>query len=154
VPWEENGTVPFGRSRRGHTLLELVAAAAILAITVVPALRMVGTGLENGVRIENQGLVTMLAGGKLEEQLCVAGAAWTNVTLTGSFASEGYSYLRFRVVRSDAPADGGIVNRLMAITATVWHDADSDAVQDAGETSATFATKVARMAKYQTVAGS
>jgi hypothetical protein len=38
----------------------------------------------------------------------------------------------------------------MAVTVTVWHDANSNASRDAGESYITMASKVAKLATYST----
>jgi hypothetical protein len=50
---------------------------------------------------------------------------------------------------SDAAADGGIANQLMAISSTVWSDTNSDGNLDAGEPKVIFASKQARNVSYQ-----
>lgn len=141
--------VKRSHSRRGHTLLELVVAASLLAVTIVPALRLMRDALTQSRRIETMGLITTLAQGKLEERACISGASWTTGTTTGNYSADGYSLLKFKVVASDAAVDGGITNRLMAVTATVWEDTNGDNLQTSGELAATFATKIAKMALYQ-----
>ncbi len=42
-----------------------------------------------------------------------------------------------------------IVDQLMAVVATVWHDEDGDSTQDADEPSATFSSKIAKMVVYE-----
>lgn len=138
--------------RAAHTLLELVCAATILAITLVPALRMMRDAIENGERTEKLAALNQLCVSKLEEQLCLAASAWNAATAAGSFSAEGYSTIRYSVLASQDPADGGIANQLMAVTVTVWDDGDGDGALDAGEPRVSLASKVARLAKYQTKA--
>ena len=133
----------------GHTMLELVAAGVLLAVTLVPALRMMRDGMTISSQIENRGLMTMFCVSKLDEGLALAAANWASGTFTGSFVADGYAQLRYRTVTSDAVAAGGIVGRLMSVTTTVWQDTNGNAVHDSGESSVVYASKIANMAVYQ-----
>lgn len=135
--------------RRGQTLLELVAATTILTIALVPALRMMRDAIRVGIRTERANLMTTFCTSKLEEQLMRTAAAWNPSTVSGDFSAEGYPNLRFQVIMSDAVADGGIVNRLMAISSTVWDDSNADDDLDAGESNVVLASKQARNVSYE-----
>jgi hypothetical protein len=50
--------MPFSWRRRGQTLLELIAAITLLAVTLTPALRILRDALEQDRRIETLELVT------------------------------------------------------------------------------------------------
>jgi hypothetical protein len=134
--------------RRGQTLLELIAAVTVLAATVTPALVILRNALEQTRRIETLELLTTLCVSKLEEQLAVACAAWSTGTAAGDFSADGYSQVRFSVASSDQAGDGGIPDRLMSVTATVWEDQNGNAALDAGELSVVLASKVAKMEGY------
>ena len=137
------------RRRRGQTLLELVAATTILTIALVPALRMMRDAIKVGRRTETANLMTTFCTSKLEEHLMRTAAAWNPSTVTGDFSAEGYADLKFQVIMSDAVADGGIANQLMAIASTVWDDTNGDDDLDAGEPNVVFASKQARNVSYQ-----
>jgi hypothetical protein len=134
--------------------LELVAATSLLAVAIVPGLRLMRDALELSRQIETQGLLTTLCVSKLEEHLMQAGATWLETTATGTFAAEGYATLRFEVTRSHDPAGGGIADRLMTVSATVWEDENVNGVLDSGEASIVLASKLAKMERYQNAAGS
>ncbi len=145
---------PGNADRRcAHTLLELVAAASLLAATLAPALRILRDALEHSRRVESLHLLTTSCVSKLEEHLCLAGATWLETAVAGDLAAEGYPDVRFRVVRSQNALDGGIPDRLMSVVVTVWSDTDSDGALDAGEPSAVMGGKVAKMARYRDEAG-
>lgn len=144
---------PFSASpRSGQTLLELIAASALLALAIVPALRLLRGALEQTDRCEGLEASTNYCVSKLEEHLAQAGGQWTEVVSAGTFATEGRPALRYQVVRSDDSSAGGIPDRLMAVTATVWDDQDGDALQDTGEPSAQLSSKVSKMANLIDVA--
>jgi hypothetical protein len=128
--------------------LELIVAITLLAATITPALRILRDALEQTRRIETWELLTTLCVSKLEERLAIACAAWSSGAVAGDFAAEGYSQVRFSVVSSDQAAAGGIPDRLMSVTATVWEDQNGNAALDAGEPSVVLASKAANMEGY------
>jgi hypothetical protein len=133
---------------RGQTLLELLAASALLAATLTPALGIMSEALEQDRRLETLELLATFCADKLEEHMVLTASTWSIATTTGDFSSEGYAQLRYSVVCSDSAVDGGIADRLMAITATVWEDANGNAGLDSGELSVVFRTKVASLTGY------
>jgi hypothetical protein len=135
--------------RRAQTLLELVGATTIIALALVPALRMMRDSLRVTRDTETADLLATLSASALEEHLLRIAVAWTPSTVTGTFAAQGYPRVRFQVVRSDSPANGGIAGSLMSITSTAWDDRDNDGSLDAGEPRVTYASKLARNVAYQ-----
>ena len=138
--------------RPAQTLLELVCASTILALTLTPALRMIRDSMEQGQWVEKIEALNILCISKLEERLCVGAAAWSDSTTTGNFSAEGYSTLKYSLVASQDPASGGMTNQLMAVTATVWDDTNNNDALDSGEPRTTMASKVSKLAKYQSKA--
>ena len=136
--------------RRATSLLELTVAVGLLALTLVPALRLMRDAVGWGESVDNRELIATLCVSKLEEQLASVAGNWANSTASGSFSSEGFSAIRYDVTASDAVSDGGLVDQLMTVTVTVWHDADGDTTLDSGESYTTMASKVANMAAYST----
>jgi len=135
-------------ARPGHTLLELVMAAALMALALVPALGLMQDALDINEEIMSQQMINTLCISKLEEQLALAAASFTEATASGSFSGDGYSSLRYTTSRSTDEVDGGVPDELMVVSATVWEDADADTVLDSDEPQATFSSKVAKMALY------
>ncbi|MGI8982623.1 MAG: hypothetical protein ACR2FY_25605 [Pirellulaceae bacterium] len=137
------------KSRRGQSLLEVIAASTIIATALVPALRMMRDSLEVSRSVEEADLMSTLCVDKLEEHMNKVAGDWNKTTASGDFtALEGRSYLKFQVSKSDAVPDGGIGNRLMAITAVVWNDANGNGSLDGGEKKVSFATKVSKFVSY------
>jgi hypothetical protein len=135
--------------RRGLSLLEVVAASALLAATLVPALRILRDALSLSRSNETRSLLTTLCVSTMEQHLPLSADSWTTSTVSGNFSADGYSAVKFQVVRSDSSGSGGIPDKLMAITVTVWEDANSDATVNTGELSVVMATKVAKLSLYQ-----
>ena len=143
-------------NRGGQSLLELVAATTIIAIALVPALRMMRDSLRIGRETETANLMATLSASRLEEYLLLSagqwgdipvGNNWNTTTVSGNYSADGYPNLKFTVVRTDA-APSGIAAQLLSITATVWNDLDNDNVLDAGEPRSVFATKLSRNVAY------
>lgn len=137
------------KSRRGQSLLEVIAASTIIATALVPALRMMRDSLEVSRSVEEADLMSTLCVDKLEEHMSKVAGNWNKTTVSGDFAAlEGRSYLQFQVTKSDAVPDGGISDRLMAITAVVWNDVNGNGSLDGGEKKVTFGTKVSKFVSY------
>ncbi len=137
------------KHRPGQTLLELIAATTILTLALVPALRMMRDAIRVGRDTETANLMATFCASRLEQQLMRTAGAWSPGTVTGDFSAEGYAAIRYRVVMSDAAADGGIANQLMSLVATVWHDENGNGNLDVGEPRVVLASKQARNVSYQ-----
>lgn len=135
--------------RTGQSMLELVAATTIIAITLVPALRLTRDGIVKMEQLERSEVRVALCSSKLEEELARTAASWNLTDVTGDFASEGRSELLFRVTKSDAVADGGSPDSLAVIQVTVWHDEDGGGDLDGDESRTLVATKLAKIISYE-----
>lgn len=136
------------RVRKGYTLLELIATSGLLALVIVPSLELTRESLDLGHRLESKAIMTSLCLGKLEEHLAIGAIDLSETTTSGSFASIGHAQLRYAIVRSQETSDGGITDRLMAVSAIVWDDINGNLAQDSGEPSITFASKIAKTRTY------
>jgi len=140
--------------RRGYSMLEVVLASSICITAIVPALAMLRDGIALGDIIDTRHLLLTYSVSKMEEQLSIVGATWTTGTVTGNFASDGQSTIRFSVTRSDAAIDGGIVGKLMVVTVTTYSDDNGNSTMDSSEARTTMTTKVAKLVSYVTKASS
>jgi len=140
--------------RRGYSMLEVVLASSICLTAIVPALSMLRDGIALGDIIDTRHLLLQYGVSKMEEQLAVIGATWTTGTLTGNFASDGQSSIRYTVTKSDAVVDGGVVGKLMVVTVTTYNDANGNSTMDASEARTTLTTKIAQLVSYVTKASS
>jgi hypothetical protein len=84
----------------------------------------------------------------LENQAALVMQNWTTGTVTGNFSADGYATIKYTAVKSDAPASGGLTNRLMHIQVTAYDDKDGDSVADSNELKVTIRTKVAKLTSY------
>ncbi len=135
--------------RSGQTMLELVAATTIIAIALVPALRLTRDGLANLDRIERYEQAATLCASLLEEEMARTAAYWDLSARTGDFRALGFRDLQFSVFKSDRNADGGVPGALAVIRVTVWYDADGGGDLDSDETRTEFTTKMARVLSYE-----
>jgi hypothetical protein len=145
-----------GRRKRGagYSLLEVVLASSICTAALVPALALMRDGMGAAGTIDAQHLMLVYGVSKLEEQLAVVAATWATSTLSGDFAADGQANIRYTVTRSDAPANGGLTNRLMNVSVTVYYDANGNDGLDASEMRTIFTTKISKCASYEYMAGS
>lgn len=140
--------------RRGYSMLEVVLASSICLTAIVPALAMLRDGIALGDIIDTRHLLLTYSVSKMEEQLSIVGATWPTGTVTGNFASDGQSTIRFSVTRSDAAIDGGIVGKLMVVTVTTYSDDNGNSTMDSSEARTTMTTKIAKLVSYVTKASS
>lgn len=136
------------RRPNGFSLLEMLAATAIVAGTLAPALSVMRDAMAVSREAVQRNLVANYAIQILEGQAALAMQNWSNGTVTGNFSADGYSTVKYTATRSDAVASGGLVNRLMHIQVTAYEDKDADSVADANEVKVTIRTKIAKMMTY------
>jgi hypothetical protein len=127
--------------------LELVAATTVIAMALVPALRIMRDTVRIGQETEMANLLATFSASKMEEHLVLTAVSWSTTTAAGNFGTEG-----FQVIRSDATAAGGIPGSLMSVTSTVWEDENSNDQWDQGEPRVVFGSKLARSVAYEEVA--
>lgn len=126
----------------------MIAATALTAGTLAPALAVMRDAMAASREGVQRRLIANYAASALEGQAALVMQNWATGAVTGNFAADGYATLKYSAVKSDAPANGGLTNRLMSIRVTAFQDADGDSVADAGELQITVRTKVARLASY------
>lgn len=139
-------------ARPGNSLLELVAAATIIATTLVPALQIMGESLRISGDVETGALMTTVCVSRLEEEMARSAAAWDLTDTSGNYAALGHADVKYSVVKGDTVAEGGIPDALMAIIVTVWQDRDGDDLRDASEPSVIYGTKISKLRNYQDTA--
>ncbi len=137
------------RADDAYSLLEVVMATAICATALVPALAFMRDGMALATTIDTRHMLLTYAVSKMEEQLAVIGASWTEGTVVGDFAADGHANIRYTVTQSDAPASGGIDGRLMSVSVTTYSDDDGDDTMDAVEARITMTTKVSKLVSYE-----
>jgi hypothetical protein len=138
----------------GYSLLEVVLASTICATALVPALAFLREGTILADTIDKRHLMLICGVAKMEEQMSVVAATWTEGTISGDFASDGHANIRYSVTRSDDPASGGIVNRLMNVSVTIYSDDDGDDALDAAEMRTILTTKIGKLVTYEDKASS
>ena len=123
-------------------MLELVAATTVIAIALVPALRIMRDTMRVGRETETANLLATYSASKLEEHLVRTAGSWSTTGETGLIPGYEAQLLRFSVTKVDETG-------LMRLTSRAWEDTDNDATWDAGEMQVNFSTKVARNVAYQ-----
>ena len=126
----------------------MIAATALMAGTLAPALVVMRDAMAVSREGVKRHLLANYAVKVLEEQSALVMQNWTNATSSGNFSSDGNSTLKWIAVKSDAPASGGLTNRLMHIQVTAFEDKDDDGVTDSNELKVTVRTKIAKMTHY------
>jgi hypothetical protein len=132
-----------------YSLLEVVMASTICATALVPALAFMRDGMTLATTIDTKHMLLTYGVSKMEEQLAIVAATWTEGSISGDFAADGHANIRFTVTRSDAPASGGIDDRLMSVSVTTYSDDDSDDTMDAAEARITVTTKISKLVSYE-----
>lgn len=131
------------RKRRGQSMLELIAATTIIAIALVPALKLMRDSIRIGRQTETANILATYSMSKLEEHLARTAASW--VTTTDSGAIPNYNGLRYQVTK----VNEGVGSGLMRITSVAYEDGNGNGTYDTGERNATFVSKVAKNVAYE-----
>jgi hypothetical protein len=142
-------TMQRRRATKAYSLLEVVMASTICATALVPALAFMRDGMTLAATIDTKHMLLTYGVSKMEEQLAIVAATWIEGAVSGDFATDGHANIRFTVTRSDAPASGGIDNRLMSVTVTTYSDDDGDDTMDAAEARLTLTTKISKLVNYE-----
>jgi type II secretory pathway pseudopilin PulG len=137
------------RGIRAFSLVEMVAATALIAGVLAPALVAMRDAMTISRETTGRQLLANYAVQGLESYAASTMQNWTTGTFTTSAAADGHPSIRTVVTSSDVPANGGIAGRLMHLRLTVYDDSDNDSVQDANELSVRLRTKVAKLATYE-----
>lgn len=135
--------------RRGFSLLEVAAAAVLVAAITAPSLSVMRDALAKSRELHRQNLLANYAVRILEDQSGLVATNWINESISGDFASDGHPSIRYAGTKSDAVIDGGIVNQLMHIQITVFDDSDDDDTLDSNELRVDYRTKVAKLNSYE-----
>ena len=133
----------------GYSLLEVMLASAICASALVPALVILRDGLLAAEKIDTRHKLVIYGIQKMEEQMALVAASWTTGTSSGNYSADGYTSIRYTATRSDSGGSGGITNRLMNISVTIYNDDNGNSALDSGEPNTTFTTKVSKLATYE-----
>jgi len=137
------------RTRRGFSLLEMVAAAVLMTSIIAPALAVMRDSMANSRDLNRRNLLANYAVRILEDQSSLVATNWVNETISGNFTSDGYPNVRYSATKSDAVANGGLVNQLMHLQVTVYDDANANLTLDSGELRVDYRTKVAKLNSYE-----
>jgi type II secretory pathway pseudopilin PulG len=135
--------------QRAFSLVEMIAATALVAGTLAPALAVMRDAMAVSREAARRNLLAVYAVQGLEYTSGVTMQGWVSDTTTGNLASDGHPAIRYVMTRSDAPANGGITGLLMHVQVTMFDDANGNSALDANEISVRLRTKVAKLLTYQ-----
>lgn len=124
-------------------------AVALVAGTMVPAMELMRTALQQSIETDRRIAMASYGVSEMERLLAATAASWTTGASSGDFTADGQSDIRFESVRSDDPADGGIVDTLMDLRVTTFYDENGDDTLTAGEPHCDFHTKLGKFATYE-----
>ena len=133
----------------GFSLLEMLLATALVAGTLVPTMSVMREAMQRSREAAQQTRLAMYAVELLEGAAARTMHDWTSDVSEGNFAADGFPRVRFSLSRSDAPSDGGVINRLMHIQVEVYDDRNNDSIWTLGEPQVAFRTKVAKLLSYE-----
>ena len=139
--------------RSGYSLLELTLAIALVGGTLAPTLSLLRSGMQVSQSTDEQLLLTNYAIRILEERLAVVSATWSDASVTGDFAADGFAEVRYTLSATDDPGGGGVLDELTHVQVTTYLDENSNDALDSGEPSCSFRTKVANLNSYVEKAG-
>ena len=137
--------------RRVTTLLELVAASTVIAITLVPALRIMRDSLRVSRQLEVREAMATIAMSVLEQESARVSGRWIMQTRTHRQPGRdsGYPSVVAVSTTTDSVATGGIPGSLAVIRVTAFEDTNRTGSLDSNEPSITFATKIAGLTSYR-----
>ena len=143
----------FARSdpRRAFSLVEVLAAMALMAATLAPTLAAMRSAMAQSREASMRRMLANYAVRTLESHAAMVMQNWANASVGSSYGYEGHPTVRYRIVKSDSLASGGDPGKLMNIDVTVWEDVDGDSTADATELQVVMRTKVSKLLTYQHV---
>lgn len=143
-------TRPGGQRRDGVSLLELIAASTIIAMTLVPSLRLMCDSLRISRQLEVRQCLATAAMSALEHQSQQVAAGWQMTSgIDWSYGQlAGYPEVVISFETSDTPSRGGMRDSLAVVSVAAFEDGNGNSRQDADESAVTFSTKVAKLQSY------
>lgn len=140
---------PDARRRTAYSLIEVIAAIALMSATLVPAVSLVRDAMDTSIECDERQLLALYAVSQVEQRVAMISYNWSTGSASDDYAADGHANIRFNTVADDQPASGGVAGLLMDIRSTVYLDADADDVLDADELSCQYRTKLGRFATYE-----
>lgn len=136
-------------ARRAHSLVEVVAATALMAATLVPAMQLVRLGIQKSAETDRHQLLSIYAASQIERRLASTAMTWANANYSGDYSGDGHPGIRYETACSDDPVVGGITDQLMDIRTTVYDDTNGDHALTPGERSCSYHTRIGKFATYE-----
>lgn len=143
---------PRRSATTGYSLVEVVAAIALMSATLIPAMQLVRRGIEVGIEGDRRALLATYGVSQLEQQEAAVAASWLTGSLAGDYSADGHPDIRFQTLTSDDPLSGGVTGVLMDLRTTVYYDENGNDALDGDELQTQFRTKLGRFATYEAMA--
>jgi hypothetical protein len=136
---------------RGTTLLELVAASTVIAVSLVPALRIMRDSLRVSRQLEVREAMATIAMSVLEQEAAKVSGQWNmqSTTHRKPGRNSGYPLILAVSTTTDSLKSGGIPGSLAVVNVTAFEDSNRSGSFDADEPSIKFATKIAGLTSYR-----
>ncbi len=133
--------------RRGFSLLEMVAATALMASVLVPALSVMRDAMAKSRDMNRRNVLSIYAGRHMEDYAARAAYNWTLASNTNVSSNSGS--IHQTITLSDDPANGGLTGQLSHLRVTVYDDVNGNSTRDANEPQVSYRTKVAKLNSYE-----
>ncbi|MEQ8846334.1 hypothetical protein [Botrimarina sp.] len=143
---------PPPRATAGYSLVEVVAAIALMSATLVPALNFVRDAMRVSDECDRRQVLALYAAAQVEQRLALIASAWSAASASGDYAADGHPDIRFETVADDSAASGGVPGLLMGVRSTTYFDDDGDDLLDPSEMRCEYRTKLGRFATYEALA--
>ncbi|MFH1411842.1 MAG: type II secretion system protein [Candidatus Omnitrophota bacterium] len=131
------------RTKKGFTLIEILAAIAVVGLGIIPVMNTLPEGLKALRKTEHLTRDVMLAQQKMDElrdQILGTNASY-GYSKSGGYGGSG-TFTGFSGYRYSVTDDQG--SDIRELTVDVWFDDNGNGTLDTGEDSVTLDTKIAK----------
>ena len=130
------------QTRLGGAMLDVIGASLVTAMVLVPSVNIMRQSMDINERIQLRQEMVTYCTNVVEMELADILISPVNKTSSGVI-NLGQKVVRSSATRSDTPQLGGIPGRLLAVSVTVWHDANDNKRMDRNESKFSLFTKAA-----------
>ena len=127
--------------RHGAALLDVISASVLVALLIVPSVRLTIQAQENSRRLELRNELSVRCASLLEEEIAAVQRSFRSRTRQRRIRYDGTDF-RCVIRSSDAANNGGVPSRIMCISVLLWHDENRNGTLDISEQSAFLLTRI------------